>query len=225
MARQSQSQYGPFETELNRLLTLRKQQLMTFPNPQLPHTCENECYYESLITYFNFAYMTPELADYLRANARSSDPDKDILAILQKYQDIAPYWMAAHNGETQGESAIQPYQQTHSLFQALALVKKASRAELSKYLDTPIVPVGDLFYIDNLVSTIEAGTDSGASQVTPPTTYIQGDINKDGTVNVLDFTLLSNAFGTGSVEADINGDGIVNILDFTILSNNFGKTG
>ena len=166
LAGQSQSQYGSFETELNRLLSLRVQQLMTFPNPQEPFTCENECYYESLITYFNFAYLTPELADYLSANARSSDPDKDILAILQKYQDIAPYWMAAHNGETQGESAIQPYQQTYSLFQALALVKKASREELVKYLDTPIVPVGDLYYIDNLISAIAAP--SSGSPTLPP---------------------------------------------------------
>jgi len=118
--------------------------------------CENECYYESLITYYNFAYMTPELADYLAANAVSPDPSKDILAILQKYQEIAPYWMVAHNGATQGEFTIMPYQQTHSLFQALAMVKKAPRAELIDYLDTPIVPVGDLYYIDNLVAALEA---------------------------------------------------------------------
>jgi hypothetical protein len=156
MAGQSPAQYAAYQAELDRLKALRLQNLMTFPNPQEPWTCEHECYFESLITYYNFAYMTPELADYLAANARSSNPDKDILSILQKYQDIAPYWMVAHNGETQGESAIQPYQQTHSLFQALALVKKAPHEELVKYLDTPIVPVGDLYYIDNLVSVLEA---------------------------------------------------------------------
>jgi hypothetical protein len=156
MAGQTQAEYAAYEAELERLKVLRLQNLMAFPNPQEPWTCENECYFESLITYYNFAYMTPELADYLSANARSSDPDKDILSILQKYQDIAPYWMVAHNGETQGEFAIMPYQQTHSLFQALAMVKNAPREELVKYLDTPIVPVGDLYYIDNLVSVLEA---------------------------------------------------------------------
>jgi hypothetical protein len=156
MAGRTQAEYAAYQTELERLKALRLQNLMTFPNPQAPWMCENACYFESLITYYNFAYMTPELADYLATNARSSNPDKDILRILQKYQDIAPYWMVAHNGETQGESAIMPYQQTHSLFQALAMVKKAPREELVKYLDTPIVPVGDLYYIDNLVAVLEA---------------------------------------------------------------------
>jgi PQQ-like domain len=156
MAGQTTAQYAAYEDELERLYVLRIENLMTFPNPQEPWMCENECYFESLITYYNFAYMTPELADYLATNARSSNPDQDILSILQKYQDIAPYWMVAHNGETQGESAIQPYQQTHSLFQALAMVKNAPREELVKYLDTPIIPVGDLYYIDNLVSVLEA---------------------------------------------------------------------
>ena len=156
MAGQTPAQYAAYETELERLKALRLQNLMTFPNPQEPWTCENECYFESLITYYNFAYMTPELAEYLAANARSSDPNRDILSILQTYQDIAPYWMVAHNGETQGEFAIMPYQQTHSLFQALAMVKNAPREELVKYLDTPIVPVGDLYYIDNIVAILKA---------------------------------------------------------------------
>jgi hypothetical protein len=64
--------------------------------------------------------------------------------------------MVANNGETQGENALMPYQQTHSLFQALALIARAPRAELIKYLDTPIVPVGDLYYLDNLAATLEA---------------------------------------------------------------------
>jgi hypothetical protein len=156
LAGRPRAEYAAFETELERLKSLRLRNLMTFPNPQEPWTCENECYFESMITYHNFAYMTPELADYLAANARSSDPDKDILSILQKYQEIAPYWMVVHNGATQGEFAMMPYQQTHSLFQALAMVKNAPGDELVKYLDTPIVPVGDLYYIDNLVSALEA---------------------------------------------------------------------
>ncbi len=218
LAGQTLSQYGPFETEYNRLLNFRVANLTTFPNSQNSASTSYRGYYPSLITYYNFAYMTPELADYLKTNARSSNPDKDILSILQKYQDIAPYWMQVHNGETQGESAIQPYQQSYSLFQALAKIKHASQNELLKNLDTPIVAVGDLYYIDNLISTIEAG--SGAT----PAPLI-GDINGDNLINILDFTLLANSFGTNNSTCDLNHDGVVNILDFTILSNNFGING
>ena len=204
---------------------------MTFPNPQSPIICENECYYESLITYFNFAYMTPELADYLRINARSTDTDKDILAILQKYHDIAPYWMAAHNGETQGESAIQPYQQTHSLFQALAQVKKAPRSELIKYLDTPIVPVGDLYYIDNLVAILEAtgtlptqipGSSTSPATSIPPS--VPGDGNSDGRVNGIDFVFWLTHYGqntSGAVNGDYDLNGSVDVKDYVIWINNY----
>jgi streptogramin lyase len=56
---------------------------------------------------------------------------------------------------------------------------------------------------------------------------IPGDINGDGTVNILDSILLSNAFlatpssSNWNPNADINGDGIVNILDAIILANHF----
>ena len=70
---------------------------------------------------------------------------------------MAPYWMAGHNEEVQHENGLTPLQQTHALFQARAQILKASRDELSKFLDTPIVPVGDLHDIQNLIATIEAG--------------------------------------------------------------------
>lgn len=217
MAGQTSSQYAPFTTELNKLLTWRVQNMMAFPDPQEPYMCEHECYFESLITHYNFAYMTQELADYLRTNARSSDPNKDVLAILQKYQDIAPYWMQAHNAETQGESAIQPYQQTHSMFQGLARVKRASQAELLKYLDTPIVPVGDLYYIDNLTAVLEA---SGTIPTNPPPPApsatpagLQGDLNNDGHVNMIDYNILIASFGT-----------TYNIYDYNNVVTNFEGT-
>jgi hypothetical protein len=62
----------------------------------------------------------------------------------------------------------------------------------------------------------------GSSSPTP--INIPGDINHDGVVNIQDFTLLSNAFGTNNTAADINSDGIVNVQDYILLSNNFGKS-
>jgi hypothetical protein len=62
------------------------------------------------------------------------------------------------------------------------------------------------------------------STPTPTPVFLKGDINHDGVVNIQDFTLLSNAFGTNNTAADINSDGIVNVQDYILLSNNFGKT-
>ena len=51
-----------------------------------------------------------------------------------------------------------------------------------------------------------------------------GDINQDGIVDIQDYILLSNAFGTNDQSADLNSDDIVDIQDYIILSNNFGRT-
>lgn len=55
---------------------------------------------------------------------------------------------------------------------------------------------------------------------------IPGDLNKDGTVNALDFSILSENYGStdcGNI-ADINGDCVVNIFDYNILQENYGRT-
>jgi hypothetical protein len=150
LAGRSPSEYGPFEAELARLLDLRVQNLTAFPIPTGAGVPDHD-YFDTMITAWNFMYLTPELGDYLHANANTN-----VSGIISTYQAIAPYWMVALNGETQGENALMPYQQTHSLFQAIAVVEDASRAELVKYLDNPIVPVGDLYYLDNLVAILEA---------------------------------------------------------------------
>ncbi len=57
-----------------------------------------------------------------------------------------------------------------------------------------------------------------------------GDVNADGKVDILDFQILSNAFGKVSgqsgfdARADLNNDSAIDILDFQMLSNNFGMT-
>jgi len=56
------------------------------------------------------------------------------------------------------------------------------------------------------------------------------DLNKDGSVNILDVIILAGAFGAGpgdtnwNPDADINGDDVVNILDAIIVAGHFGKT-
>jgi hypothetical protein len=107
-------------------------------------------------------FLVPELADYLRQNALVKVQDA-----IDRYTRMAPYWMAGHNEEVQHENGLTPLLQTHALFQARAQILHASRDELAKVLDTPVVPVGDLFHLQNLIATIEAsGTRSGVGAKT-----------------------------------------------------------
>ena len=47
------------------------------------------------------------------------------------------------------------------------------------------------------------------------------DLNRDGTVNILDLILVSRHFGTAT--GDVNGDGTTNILDLVIVSQQFNR--
>ena len=47
------------------------------------------------------------------------------------------------------------------------------------------------------------------------------DLNRDGTINVLDLLLVSQHFGTAA--GDVNGDGTTNILDLTLVAQQFSQ--
>ena len=55
---------------------------------------------------------------------------------------------------------------------------------------------------------------------------LAGDANFDGRVDLSDFVILRNNFGSNAsvfANADFNGDGTVDLADFVILRNNFGR--
>ncbi len=157
LAKMAGRPYATQEQELNRLLRLRAQ---TFRWDVQADTGapQSDQYFYTLITAWNFMFLVPELADYLRQNALAKVQDA-----IDRYTRMAPYWMAGHNEEVQHENGLTPLLQTHALFQAQAQILHASRDQLAKVLDTPMVPAGDLFYIQNLIATLEApSTPSGA---------------------------------------------------------------
>jgi hypothetical protein len=99
----------------------------------------------------NFIWLTPELAAELNLNKLS-----EVQEAIQEYNTIAPYWFVSRFNAAAAESGLQNLYDYPAIFQAKAWILKESRAELSKYLDVPAFERGDLFYIQNLVASMEA---------------------------------------------------------------------
>ncbi|MBM3303143.1 MAG: hypothetical protein FJY85_24755, partial [Deltaproteobacteria bacterium] len=99
----------------------------------------------------NFIYLTPELAQYLRQHC--SD---EVQEAIHEYNCVAPYWFVSRYEGCQQECTIQNLHDYYALFQAKAWILQDPREELVRYLDVPGFMRGDLFYIHNLISAIEA---------------------------------------------------------------------
>ena len=99
----------------------------------------------------NYLYLVPELADYLRAHAL----DK-VIASLDEIDRVAPYWFASKYEGCLQESTIQNLNDANAVFQARAWIVREPRSRLERWLDVPAFPVGDLHYIHQLISTLEA---------------------------------------------------------------------
>ena len=158
LAKMAGQAHAAQQQELNRLLRLRAD---TFRWDVQADTgaAQSDQYFYTLITAWNFMFLVPELADSLRQNAIVKVQDA-----VERYTRMAPYWMAGHNEEVQHENGLTPYHQTHALFQAKAQILREPREQLAKVLDTPLVPAGDLFYIQNLIATLEASPTSSGGE-------------------------------------------------------------
>jgi outer membrane protein assembly factor BamB len=99
----------------------------------------------------NFMFLVPELAEYLRTNALDKVEDA-----LREYDKVSPLWFLSRSETALAEGTLNQLYDYNSIFQAKGLIMKDTREELSKYLDIPAFPVGDLFYIQNLVTLLEA---------------------------------------------------------------------
>ena len=138
-------------TSLNRLLALRAQNFSTARITGVNSYCD------AFTASHNWMWMTPELGQYLHDNALST-----IQAAVDEYQQIVPYWFVAGFPDTVNEAIHEPLYDV-LILQAKALALKQPASELLKYLDVPGFKIGDLFYIQNIVSILAAG------QTQPPT--------------------------------------------------------
>lgn len=236
-----QSDTDAKQAEYDQLLALRLGQLKW--DLRYPKTTTNQNIINThgfLISVWNFMHLSPDLSNALSQHNDPSAPDannRTADSVIKKYERMIPHWFIGHNEEVHMENGVTPYQQTHTLFQAKAKVLKQSQEELVKYLDTPLYPVGDLYYIDNLVATLEAPTDPNstpnpsvnssptASVLPSPSPAKPGDIDGNNRVDIFDYNLLLTNFGkNGSgLPGDIDNTGKVDIFDYNLLLTNFGK--
>ena len=86
-----------------------------------------------------------------------------------------------------------------------------------KELAATNVPVIEELTFDLALTTAALPTDTQAET-------LSGDVNGDGSVNILDLMLIASNFGqTGKHPADANGDGVVNVLDLVIVASAWGR--
>jgi len=133
--------------EYNRLLALRAQ---LFSKDSYWTT--DRYHKKHLDVSANFLWLVPEVADYLRQNRLSQ-----VQAAVQEYDAVAPYWFVSRFESSLGEGVMANLYSVNALFQAKALILRENKAQLTKYLDAPAFIRGDLFYIQNLVTAIQAG--------------------------------------------------------------------
>ena len=214
-------------TELNRLKTLR---INNF-SKDTPFTTYQNGYGKNFLNLSrNFIWLTPELADVLRANKLSQ-----VQTALDEYNTVGSYWFVSRFNAAAAESSLQNLYDYPSNFQARAWVLKQNRSELYKYLDVPAFARGDLFYIQNLVALLEAPGGSGptatpgpsaAPSPTPTPTPIPGDANGDLHIDGLDYVVWLNHYNAQSVngvaDGDFDGNGTVDGLDYVVWLNNYG---
>jgi len=79
--------------------------------------------------------------------------------------------------------------------------------------------------INARLDTLFITNDPNEIPTTPtlPLPPILGDLDGNGTVNSLDWSIMNSAWGTSNTQADLNNDGIVNTIDFSILNSSWSS--
>ena len=136
-------------SKLDNLLDLR---VSTFSKdaPEIYFQEKTKFYCRNYNSSRNFIFLVPELAEYLRLHALGK-----IEEALDEYERVSPLWFVAKSETAFAEGTFNQLYDYNTLFQVKALIMQDSREQLTKYLDVPAFPVGDLFYIQNLVSLLE----------------------------------------------------------------------
>jgi hypothetical protein len=111
----------------------------------------------------NFMLLVPEVGDHLHDTIFPL-----VRETVDEYNYVGPYWFVTAYEAGYQENATAPLNDYDGLFQAKALILREPYEELQKYIDSPLFPIGDLFYINNLIAAVEAANTGGGARPSPP---------------------------------------------------------
>lgn len=106
--------------------------------------------HKNFIMARHFLYMVPEVAEELR-KAKASEVER----ALERINKVTPYWFVAGSDSANREGSHQQLYDA-AILNGYAMILQRPYREVVKYLDAPAFLVGDLLYIHNLVSVLEA---------------------------------------------------------------------
>lgn len=136
--------------EYNRILALC---ISTFTK-DIPADWLMSTHYERTLSISrNYIILVPELGQFLHDNTYSL-----VNQTFDEYTYLAPYWFEAKSETVFGEGVINHLYDYPTIFAAKAMILNEPYEELAKYIGVPATSIGDLFYIQNLVLAIEAGS-------------------------------------------------------------------
>jgi hypothetical protein len=111
--------------------------------------------------------MVPEFYDELNRLGLLLSFRTKVQQATDEYNTVGPYWFVSRYTASIAESTTQNLYDYPAMFQAKAYLLKEPREELTKYLDVPAFQRGDLFYIQNLIASIEAPSLSASTSISP----------------------------------------------------------
>jgi hypothetical protein len=149
------SRYGDYMRLLNLRVSNFTTNVTAGPDPKNPM--------QAFAVAKNFMYLTPEIGAALRSSALAK-----IQAAWNDYREVAPYWFVSRFEVTYNEGVVQNLHDQEALFNARAWIFSDNADQLYHYLDVPAFRVGDLYYIQNLVSILAAGQSQSSTPTPPP---------------------------------------------------------
>ena len=159
--------------------------------------------------------LTLELARTDNTNSEAAGP----ASIKVKLAEGAPFDMSIHltieGGTLSADLATLTRGQTES--DPITVRQKGTRVATVRLEIAPTIPEG----YRGIQMAVGASL-ALFSDALPEEPALIGDVNRDGTVNILDLVFVASKFGeTDAADADLNGDGQVNIQDLVIVANSF----